>query len=283
MKTDKNILIAFVLNLLFSILEFIGGAFTNSVAIISDAIHDMGDSISIGVSYFLEKKSKQKANNKYTYGYIRYSVIGSLITTIVLIIGSVIVVYNAVKRIITPVTVKYDGILIFAIMGVIINYIAAYYTHKGHSLNQKVVNLHMLEDVLGWAIVLLGAIIMKFTHISIIDPILSLVISAIILVNALKNLNKTVDIFLEKTPNGVDIENIKGNLKQILNVEDVHHIHVWSIDGYKNYATMHIVATKDYEHVKQEAKQRLNKLNIHHATIEIETNPNCCNDETCNT
>ena len=124
MKTEKNILIAFILNLSFSIFEFIGGTITNSIAIISDAIHDIGDSLSIGLSYFLEKKSKKEPNEKYTYGYARYSVIGSLITTTILLLGSIIVIYNAIKRIINPVEINYNGMIIFAIIGTIINFLA---------------------------------------------------------------------------------------------------------------------------------------------------------------
>ena len=164
MKSDKKILVAFILNLLFSIFEFIGGTISNSVAIISDSIHDLGDSLSIGISYFLEKKSNKKPDHKFTYGYKRYSVIGSVITTLILLVGSVLVIYNAIIRIIDPKDINYNGMIIFAAIGVVINFLAAYFTKDGHSLNQKAVNLHMLEDVLGWAIVLFGAIVMRFTN-----------------------------------------------------------------------------------------------------------------------
>ncbi len=147
-KTDKNILIAFILNLTFSIFEFVGGTLTGSVAIISDSIHDLGDALSIGISYFLERKSKKKPDKKHTYGYIRYSVLGSTITTVILLTGSILVIYNAILRIINPVEINYNGMIIFAVFGVVINFIAAYFTKEGDSLNQKSVNLHMLEDVL---------------------------------------------------------------------------------------------------------------------------------------
>ena len=156
MKTEKNILIAFILNLLFSILEFFGGFLTNSVAILSDSIHDFGDALSIGISYFLERKSKKKADDKYTYGYVRFSVLGGVITTTILLVGSILVIIGAVKRIFNPVEVNYSGMIVFAILGVILNCIAAYVTREGDSINQKSVNLHMLEDVLGWIIVLIG-------------------------------------------------------------------------------------------------------------------------------
>ena len=150
MKTEKNILIAFILNITFSIFELFGGLITNSISILSDSIHDLGDAISIGISFFMEKKSKKHANNKYTYGYIRYSVLGGVITTAILLTGSILVIISAIKRLITPVEVNYTGMIIFAIIGTILNLIAAYVTKEGNSINQKSVNLHMLEDVLGW-------------------------------------------------------------------------------------------------------------------------------------
>ena len=280
MKTEKNILIAFILNLTFSIIEFIGGTITNSVAIISDAIHDISDALSIGISYFLEKKSKKQPDEKYTYGYIRYSIIGSIITTTILLFGSSIVIYNSIMRIFNPIKINYNGMIIIALFGVIINFIAAYFTKNGESLNQKSVNLHMLEDVLGWIIVLIGALIMKFTNISVIDPILSIIVALFILVNALKNFKIVLDLFLEKTPNNIKIETIKEELLKIKNVTDIHHIHIWSIDGYNNYATMHVVIkTKDKE-IKNQIRERLKKFKINHITIELEDKcENCQNCE----
>ena len=281
MKTEKNILIAFLLNLLFSIIEFIGGAITNSVAIMSDSIHDMGDAMSIGVSYFLEKKSKQKPDNKYTYGYIRYSVLGSLITTFILLIGSTFVIYNAIQRIINPIEINYNGMIMFAIFGVIINFIATYFTREGDSLNQKSVNLHMLEDVLGWIVVLVGAIIMRFTNINIIDSILSIAVAIFILINALKNLKHIVDLFLEKVPNNIDIEEIREHLLKIKGVKDVHHIHVRSIDGYVNHATMHILVDENYKEIKHNVKEELKEHGIEHTTIEFEEKDEKCESEKC--
>ena len=185
MKTEKNILIAFLLNISFSIFEFFGGIITNSVAILSDSIHDLGDAISIGISYFMERKSKKPGDNNYTYGYVRYSVLGGVITTSILLVGSILVIISATKRLINPVEVNYNGMIIFAIIGVILNYIAAYVTKEGDSINQKSVNLHMLEDVLGWIVVLIGAIIMNFTDIRILDSIMSIGVAIFILFNSL--------------------------------------------------------------------------------------------------
>ena len=281
MKTEKNILFAFILNLSFSIFELLGGIFTNSVAILSDSIHDMGDALSIGVSFFLEKKSKKKPDNDYTYGYIRYSVLGGLITTVILLVGSVLVIYNAIGRIIHPVDVNYKGMIILAIIGVIMNCIAAYLTKDGDSINQKSVNLHMLEDVLGWVIVLIGAVIMKFTDIRIIDPIMSIGVALFILINTLKNLKQILDLFLEKTPQNINIDHLKEHLQEIDGIEDIHHIHVWSIDGYNNYATMHIVTKSDnIKEIKNNIREELEEFGICHSILETEDE--ACEDTECN-
>ncbi len=280
MKTDKNILIAFLLNITFSIFEFFGGLFTNSVAILSDSVHDLGDAISIGLSYFLEKKSKKKADNKYTYGYIRYSVLGGVITTTILLVGSILVIIGAIHRLFNPVEVNYQGMIIFAVFGVILNFIAAYVTRQGDSINQRSVNLHMLEDVLGWIVVLLGAIIMNFTDIRILDPIMSICVSSYILFHSVKNLKLVLDLFLEKTPKDIDINELRKHLLKIKGVDDIHHIHVWSIDGYNNYATMHIVTkSKNIKEIKKEIREELEEHKICHSILETEDE--VCEDTEC--
>ena len=280
MKVDKNILIAFILNLSFAIFEFFGGLFTNSVAILSDSIHDLGDALSIGISYFLEKKSKKKADNKYTYGYVRYSVLGGVITTTILLVGSILVIIGAIKRLFNPVDVNYSGMIVFAVIGVVLNFIAAYVTKDGDSINQKSVNLHMLEDVLGWIVVLIGAIVMNFTDIKILDSIMSIGVAIFILIHSLENLKDVVDLFLEKTPKDVDIEKLRNHLLKIKDVIDIHHIHVWSIDGFNNYATMHIVSkAKDISSVKKKIREELSEHNICHAILETEDE--ACDDVEC--
>ena len=281
MRTEKNILIAFILNLSFSVFEFIGGLFTNSVAILSDSIHDLGDAISIGISFYMEKKSKKHADNKYTYGYVRYSVLGGVITTTILLVGSILVIISATKRLFNPVEVDYSGMIIFAIIGVILNFIAAYVTRSGKSINQKSVNLHMLEDVLGWIVVLIGSIIMHFTDIKIIDSIMSIGVALFILIHSFENLKNVLNLFLEKTPNDIDIEKLKDHLLKIKNIDDIHHIHIWSIDGFNNYATMHIVSkAKDISTVKKEIREELKKYNIIHTILETEEEE--CDDKECN-
>ncbi len=283
MKTQKNILIAFILNLIFSIFEFVGGIFTGSVAILSDAVHDLGDSASIGASFFLERKSKKQPDEKYTYGYLRYSVLGGVITTVILLFGSCAVIYNAILRIINPTPINYNGMIIFAVIGVIVNFTAAYFTREGDSINQRAVNLHMLEDVLGWVVVLIGAIVMKFTNFSLIDPILSISVSLFILVNALKNLKQVLDLFLEKAPEGIPVNEIKEHIEEIDDVIEAHHIHLRSIDGYRNYATLHIVISKgaDTHIIKKAVRRELLEHKISHSTIEIEFEGEECLEKVC--
>ena len=148
MKTKGKIFIAFILNFFFSIFEFIGGIITGSVAIASDAVHDFGDALSIGISYFLEKLSGKKPNEKYTYGYARFSVLGGLITTLILLVSSIIIIYNAILRIITPTVIDYDKMIIFAIVGLIVNLVATYFTHGGKSINQKAVLIFCLQNLI---------------------------------------------------------------------------------------------------------------------------------------
>ena len=282
MKSEKNILTAFILNISFSIFELIGGIFTNSISIISDAVHDFGDALSIGISLILEKISKKKPDEKYTYGYARYSVLGALITTIVLTIGSIFVILGGINRILNPKPINYDGMIIFAIFGVVINFLAAYFTREGNSINQKAVNLHMLEDVLGWVVVLIGSILMKFTNISLVDSIMSIGIAIFILINAFKNLKDILDLFLEKTPKNISIEKIKKHLLDIKEIEDVHHIHIWSMDGFTNYSTMHIVTEeKNIKELKNKIREEMSELGISHTTIEIEDKDDNCEEKEC--
>lgn len=281
MKTKRNILIAFILNFGFSVFEFIGGAFTGSVAIVSDAVHDMGDAASIGLSFLLEKKSSKQPDEVYTYGYLRYSVLGGVITTVILLLGSVIVIYNAVLRIIHPVEINYNGMIGFAVIGVTVNLAAAFFTREGDSINQKAVNLHMLEDVLGWIIVLVGAIVMRFTDIRIIDPLMSIPVAVFIFINALKNLKEVLDLFLERTPRGISAKEIEAHLGEIDGVLGVHHIHLWSMDGQNNYATMHVVCQGDSHEIKHKVRDELKQHGIGHVTIEIESEDEHCHEQNC--
>ena len=201
--------------------------------------------------------------------------------TVILIISSILIIIGAITRIFDPVEINYNGMIIFAVFGVIVNFIAAYFTKGGNSLNQKSVNLHMLEDVLGWLIVLIGAIIMKFTDIAIIDPILSILVALFILVSALKNFKIILDLFLEKVPSNISVKDIREKLLLIKDIKDIHHIHIWSIDGYNNYATMHVIVDNKNEDIRKTIKEELKKHGISHVTIQIEKNDEECSEHDC--
>ena len=269
-KSTKNMLFAFILNFTFSVIELLGGIFTNSMAIMSDALHDFGDSISIGIALALEKKSEKKANGNFTYGYARFSTLGALITAIILNVGSVFVIFNSVSRIIRPEEINAGGMLILAVLGIIINGLAVFKTAKGNSLNEKTLNLHMLEDLLGWVAVLVGGIVIKLTAWYVIDPILSLIIGIFVLIHAISHLKEVFSVFLEKSP--CDVEMVKEECLEVEGVLDVHHVHLWSLDGNATLATLHVQIEKgaDYEKLRHTLHHKLEHLDIHHATIEFE-------------
>lgn len=279
----NNILIAFILNMAFSVFEFAGGILTGSAAILSDALHDIGDAVSIGISYFLEKKSRKQPDELYTYGYGRFSVLASVLTTLMLLAGSAIVIYNGIRRMILPVAIHYDGMILFAVVGVCVNFGAAFMTRGGTSLNQKAVNLHMLEDVLGWVIVLVGAVIMRFTDVAVIDPIMSVGVAVFILVNAVKNLKEAIDLLLEKIPHNISVQAVQNHLSAMEGVLDVHHIHIWSLDGQSNYGTMHIVTNAEPYQIKEKVRNELKKLGISHITLELEAENEPCYETHCHT
>ena len=281
MKTDRNILFAFILNLGFSIFEIIGGLITGSYAILTDAIHDFCDALSIGLSYLCEKGSRKAPNLQYTFGYVRYSVLGAIFTTVMLLIGSILIIYHAIEHLFESQNINYNGMILFAIIGVIVNLIAVVLTRKGESLNQKAVNLHMLEDVFGWCTILVGAIIMRFTHITIIDPILSIIYSGWICIEAIRGLIKMLDLFLLKAPEHLHAGIIEKELNKIPQIINVHHIHSWSIDGVKNCVSAHLITNDDHNKIKHEARLCLQNLGVQHITLEMESEGDICEHRYC--
>ena len=265
----KNMFIAFILNLLFALFELIGGIITGSVAIASDAIHDLSDALSIGISAILERKSKRPPDESYTFGYGRLSILGALFTTCMLLAGSVLVIYRAVERIIFPAPIDYNGMILFAIIGVAINLGAALLTKDGHSVNQRAVNLHMIEDVLGWLVVLIGAVVMRFTGFGLLDPILSIAVSVYIIINAARNLSKTLESLVEKIPDGISLAELEENINALPEIIDAHHIHVWTLDGENHIATAHIVTNEEPKSAKVAVRKVFAKFGINHVTIEV--------------
>lgn len=279
--SGKNLKWAFFLNLGFTIFEFIGGFYVNSVAIMSDAVHDLGDSLSLGTSWYLQKKSGQPGNAKFSFGYNRFSLLGALINSIVLIAGSVYIIIEAVGRLFAPEHSNATGMIIFAIIGIAVNGLAAYKLSGGKSMNEKVVSWHLLEDVLGWAAVLIVAIVLQFKDIHYLDPALSLLITIYILYNVFKRLKDTLFIFLQGVPENINIYEIEEEILAVKNVASLHHLHVWSLEGSQNVFTSHIKLENIHRFqelldVKEQVKDILRKYHFHHYTIETELDSETC-------
>lgn len=279
--SGKNLKIAFFLNLCFTILEIIGGLYVNSIAILSDAVHDLGDSLSLGTSWYLDRKSKKGANYKFSFGYNRFSLLGALINSVVLIAGSIYVIYEAIGRLIKPEHSDADGMIIFAIIGVIVNGYAAFKLSGGKSMNEKVVSWHLIEDVLGWVAVLVVAIVLKFKDIHYLDPALSLLITLYILWNVIKRLKETLYIFLQGTPADINLKEIENKLLSIEKVDSLHHTHIWSLEGEKHVFTTHIRLKNinnltDLQKFNQQMKTTLKPYQFSHCTIETELDENSC-------
>lgn len=279
--SSKNIRAAFLLNLSFTIIEIIGGILTNSVAILSDAVHDLGDSLSLGLAWFLNNISQKEHTYKYTYGYRRYSLLSALINTTVLIIGSIFILWNAIPRLFSPEQPHVKGMIGFAIVGTLVNGLAAYKTKSGASLNEQVVSWHLLEDVLGWIAVLIVGIVMYFKEIPILDPILSIGITIYILINVYSNFKKVILLFLQTVPDDINIEEIIEKFHNIENVISTHHNHIWSLDSEHHVLSTHIKVDdnstlKEIIDIKKQARNSLKDLGFEHITIEIELESEHC-------
>jgi len=278
----KNIAIAFFLNFSFTIIELVGGLITNSVAILSDAVHDFGDSISLALAWYFEKIAKRTPNKKFTYGYKRFSLLGAVINSVVLLIGSSVVIFESIRRIMNPQEVHAKGMLLLAVLGVIVNGIAVLRTRKGKGINEKVISLHLLEDVLGWAAVLVASIIMIFVNLPVLDPILSVAISLYVLYNVYKNLKQTLNVILQGVPSEMNLNEIELKIQQIPHVRAVHDLHVWSLDSLYNIASLHVVMnTEDQlpailKDTKDNIKELMKKEGIEHITVEFESNEEDC-------
>lgn len=255
----------------FSLFELVGGLLTGSIAILSDALHDFGDAASVGISYALEKKSLKAPDEKYTYGYVRYSVLGAAFTDAVLTVGSVLIIYNALLRAVKPADLDYRGMMFFAVIGLVTNSAAFFFTKGGSSLNQKAVNLHMAEDILTWAAVLLGAFVIKYTGFAVVDTLLSFGSALFVLVTAVMNFGKIIELFLEKAPDGVSVAAIKARVESVAGVEKAYHIHVRSFDGVVNCATMHLlIHGRSTAEVKKDVRAVLLEFDITHSTLEAD-------------
>ena len=275
---------AFLLNLSFSIIEFIGGWLTNSTAIMADAVHDLGDSLSIGSGWLLDRLGNRKPDSQFTYGYRRLSLVGALVNGLVLISGSIWVISEALPRLLDPVMPHTEGMIALAVLGVTVNSFAAYKLKAGKTLNEKILNWDLMEDVFGWLAVLLVALVMPIVDMPILDPLLSVGFTLFILINVVKTVLKTGRLFIQATPNANTVDTITQSLLSLDKVESVHHLHLWSLDGEQHVLTAHIRAypldsLEDYSKLKETIHTALSSEDIAHTTIEIELSDERCRDE----
>jgi cobalt-zinc-cadmium efflux system protein len=275
-RISKNIGLAFFLNLGFAGVELLGGLLTNSVAILSDAFHDAADCVSLGVSWYLQKVSVRGRDNRYSYGYRRFSLLGALFLSMVLLFGSLFIIKESVARILTPEPAHAQGMLMLAVLGIVINGVAALRMKKGASFNERAIFLHIMEDVLGWIAVLAASVVMLFVDFPVIDPVLSLAICVWVLYNVYKNLKKTLKVLLQEIPENVDMEKLETTLRALDHVIQMHDLHVWTLDGEQHIMTLHVVIDGDLPEAGRQAlkaaiKAACVEFDIHHVTVEFET------------
>ena len=278
-KRERRILISVLLNTCFTILEIIGGLWTNSLAIISDALHDFGDSIALGSSWLLERGASRPPDSSRTFGYQRLSLFSALISGVILVAGSIVILFQVISRLFTPELVDAKGMIGIAIIGIIFNGAGAFILKKGESLSEKVLSWHLLEDVLGWIAILIGSIIILFWKIHLIDPLMTMGITVFILYNVTKNLKEAVNILLQGVPQHISIENVKRELMTIKGVLGVHDLHIWSLEGETDILTGHIVVKrallKTPDQTRRTLKEVLEKHHIEHSTLELESKDLC--------
>ena len=274
---------AFLLNFVFTIIEFIGGFLTNSTAILADAVHDLGDSLSLGLAWILNKLGKKQANQHFTYGYKRLNLAGAFINAVVLIAGSAWVLVEAIPILWNPQMPIADGMIALAVVGITVNGFAAYKLSEGKTLNERVINWHLLEDVLGWVTVLIVGIVLLFVDWPILDPLLSIGFTLFILVNVLRNLWATLKLFIQATPDKETYRQVADTLLELPHVADLHHLHFWSLDGEEHVLTVHLVLTKNLDiEARSDLKQRIDNVlapyALSHTTVELEDPDEACRD-----
>ena len=272
MTTKCAVWLAFFLNLSYAIVEFIAGRVFGSSAVLADSVHDLGDAIAIGVSAVLETISNREEDSQYTLGYKRFSLLGALITAVILMKGSVLVILENITKIFHPQPANDEGILWLGIIAVTINVLASLVVRKGKTKNESILSLHFLEDTLGWIAVILMAIILRFTDWYILDPLLSLVISFFILSKAIPSFWSTLKIFLDAVPEGVDIEQVKKDLEQLDHVASVNQLNLWTMDGLEKNAIVHVCLKEigQMENCKESIRNLLKDCGFQNITIEVD-------------
>lgn len=266
--------LAFFVNLAFTVVEAVGGWWTNSMAVFTDAVHDLGDCLVLGTAWYLQHIATKGRDAEYSYGYGRYSMLGGWLAAVVLIVGAVLMIGASIPRFADPVLPHTKGMVAIAVFGLLMNGLAAWKLHGGHSLNERGAYLHLLEDVLGWAAVLVGAVVMYFTGWAFVDPLLGIAIAVFILFNAVGTLRKGTRILMQAQPTGVSETDVNDRLMAIPGVAGVHDQHSWTLDGTYIIHTVHLLLDDadpaQAKSIKAEARARLKELGVHHTTIELE-------------
>ncbi len=279
--TSQRIRTAFFLNLGFTVLELFGGLWANSVAILSDAVHDLGDTLSLGLAWYLNKVAQREHDARFSYGYHRFSLLGALLNAGILIGGAIFILSKAIPRLLDPQFVSAPRMILFAVIGVIVNGAAALNLKDSRNLNARVVSWHLMEDMLGWMAVLVVAVVLLFVDLPVLDPVLSILITGFVMYNVLKNLRETLSVFLQSAPEDIDVHAIDHQLRAIEGVVSTHHTHVWSLDGENHVLTTHINLGPDApreitSRVKNDVKAVLDPHGFSHLTVEIEFGEEDC-------
>ena len=272
MSSRFAVWLAFVLNFSFAIIEFIFGGLFGSSAILADAVHDLGDALAIGISAVLESISNREEDSHYTLGYKRFSLLGAILTAVILITGSSLVILENISKLIEPQPVDHEGMLWLGVIAIAINLTASLIVRKGQTKNESILSLHFLEDTLGWLAVIVVAIILRYTNWYFLDPLLSLLISAFILSKALPRFWSTLKIFLDAVPEGVDIQKVKSDLEQLEHVASINQLNLWTMDGLEKNAIVHVCLehVNHMEVCKESIRTLLKDCGFQNVTIEVD-------------
>lgn len=281
---SKNIATAFWLNFSFTLIEIVGGLLTNSVAILADAVHDLGDSLAIGFAWMASKIAGREANTRYSYGYRRWSLLSALVTGVVLVVGSILVLVAAIPRLWEPVLPHAPGMIALAVLGVVVNGAAVLKLKHGKTQNEQVLSWHLLEDVLGWVVVLVGSVLIYFTGWAFLDPLLSIGFTLFILLNVWRSLKRTIALFMQVTPDAAMTAQVEQALVGLPFVQSAHHLHLWSLDGEQHVLTVHLRLDADADsrqlsHYKEEVRLVLAPYHLAHTTVEFEGPVELCRDD----
>jgi cobalt-zinc-cadmium efflux system protein len=266
----KNLTVAFLLNASFTIIQLIGGIYTGSTMLISEAIHDLGDTISLGISVKFEKLANKKHDAKYTFGYQRFSILAAFINSITLVCFSLFIVIEAMPKIFDTTIININTVVWLAVLGIIFNGLAVLRTLKASKWNEKVVNLHLMEDFFGWVVVLITGVIINYTSWYILDPIVSIILALIIAYSSIKNVIKISKILLQSTPDTINNTVIMHKIYELSEIVEIHDLHFWTMDETKTLASLHIVTNDYQESLRDKIDSIMQNYGVDHCVIQIE-------------